>query len=151
VRTRRDRRAFVELPFALYGTNTPWIPPLKLERRLYLNPRFNAFFDHGEVELFLAERDGRVVGRISAHVDGAYNAFHDATWGWFGFLEVEDDAEALAGLLDAAERWLRARGMERMVGPADFTANDGCGVLVEGYERAPIIRQTWNRPSLVGL
>jgi hypothetical protein len=54
-------------------------------------------------------------------------------------------------LLDAAERWLRARGMERMVGPADFTLNDGCGVLVEGYERAPIIRQNWNRPYLVGL
>jgi hypothetical protein len=151
VRTRRDRRAFVELPFALYGTNTPWIPPLKLERRLYLNPRFNAFFEHGEAELFLAERDGRVVGRISAHIDGAYNAYHGASWGWFGFLEVEEDAEALTGLLDAAERWLRARGMERMVGPADFTLNDGCGVLVEGYERAPLIRQNWNRPYLVGL
>jgi GNAT superfamily N-acetyltransferase len=148
VKTRRDRRAFVELPFALYGTDTPWIPPLKLERRLYLQPRFNAFFEHGEAELFLAERDGRVVGRISAHVDEAYNTHHGARWGWFGFLEVEDDAEALRGLLDAAERWLRARGMERMVGPADFTLNDGCGVLVDGFEIEPIIRQNWNRPYL---
>jgi hypothetical protein len=151
VQTRRDRRAFVELPFALYGTETPWIPPLKLERRLYLNPRFNAFFKHGEAELFIAERDGRLVGRISAHIDRAYNEYHGARWGWFGFLEVEEDPEALRGLLDAAEAWLRARGMERMVGPADFTLNDGCGVLVEGFERPPIIRQNWNRPSMAPL
>jgi GNAT superfamily N-acetyltransferase len=144
----RDRRAFVELPFRLYGTDTPWIPPLKLERRMYLNPRFNGFFEHGAARLFLAERDGRVVGRISAHVDDAYNAYHDARWGWFGFLEVERDREALEALLRAAEDWLRDQGCDRMVGPADFTLNDGCGVLVDGFERPPQIRQTWNHPWL---
>ena len=148
---RRDVRAFVDLPFRLYGTTSPWVPPLKLERRLYLNRRLNPFFRHGEARLFLAERAGRPVGRISAHVDDAFNDHHDERWGWFGFLEVADDAEALAGLLDAAERWLRERGCERMVGPADFTLNDGCGVLVEGYDRRPIIRQAWNEPYLPAL
>jgi GNAT superfamily N-acetyltransferase len=144
----RDLRAFVDLPFRLYGTDSPWVPPLKLERYTYLSRRLNPFFKHGDARLFLAERDGRVVGRISAHVDHAYNEHHDAYWGWFGFLEVEDDAEALTALLDAGEGWLRERGCERMVGPADFTMNDGCGVLVDGFDRAPIIRQTWNEPYL---
>jgi hypothetical protein len=147
----RDRRAFVELPFRLYANDGTWIPPLRLERRMYLSPRFNAFFAQAEAELFLAERDGRVVGRISAHVDRAYDAVHGPGWGWFGFLEVDDDLEALEGLLGAAERWLRLRDCERMVGPADFTLNDGCGVLVDGFERAPMIRQTYNRPYLAGL
>ena len=148
---RRDVRAFVGLPFRLYGTATPWVPPLKVERRLYLNRRLNPFFRHGEAELFLAERAGRPVGRISAHVDRAFNDYHAERWGWFGFLEVADDAEALTGLLDAAERWLRDRGCERMVGPADFTLNDGCGILVDGFERPPIIRQNWNEPYLPAL
>jgi len=151
VARRRDVRAFVDLPFRLYGTATPWVPPLKVERRLYLNRRLNPFFRHGEAELFLAERAGRPVGRISAHVDRAFNDYHAERWGWFGFLEVADDAEALAGLLDAGERWLRDRGCERMVGPADFTLNDGCGILVDGFERPPIIRQNWNEPYLPAL
>ena len=151
VARRRDVRAFVDLPFRLYGTATPWVPPLKVERRLYLNRRLNPFFRHGEAELFLAERAGRPVGRISAHVDRAFNDYHAERWGWFGFLEVADDAEALAGLLDAGERWLRDRGCERMVGPADFTLNDGCGILVDGFECPPIIRQNWNEPYLPAL
>ncbi len=118
---------------------------------MYLNPRFNAFFKQGEAQLFLAERGGRVVGRISAHVDGAFDAVHEGRWGWFGFLEVEEDAEVLGALLGAAEGWLRERGCDRMVGPADFTLNDGCGVLVEGFDRAPIIRQTYNAPWLPAL
>jgi GNAT superfamily N-acetyltransferase len=147
----RDLRAFVDLPFRLYGVDGTWVPPLKLERYAYLNRRLNPFFKHGDGQLFLALRDGEPVGRLSAHVDDAFNAYHDARWGWFGFLEVREDAEALAALLDAAETWLRDRGCERMVGPADFTLNDGCGVLVEGFERRPIIRQAWNEPYLPAL
>src|SRR3954452_6109153 len=75
VRSRRDRREFVELPYRLHSSSPQWIPPLRLERRLFLSPRLNAFFKHGEAELFLACRGGRVVGRISAQVDRAYNAF----------------------------------------------------------------------------
>ncbi len=151
VESRRDRRAFVELPFRLYANDPTWIPPLRVERRLYLNRRFNPFLQRGDVQLFVAERGGRVVGRISAHVDPRFNEQHEAPWGWFGFLEVDDDAEALDALLSAAEGWLRGRGMERMVGPADFTMNDGCGVLVDGFERPPMIRQNYNHRYLPAL
>jgi GNAT superfamily N-acetyltransferase len=146
VRSLADRRGFVDLPFGLHATGTPWIPPLKLERHLFLSHRLNAFFKHGEAELFLAWRDGRPVGRVSAQIDAAFNEFHDNAWGMFGFLEVEDDPEVLAALLDAAGAWLRERGRDRMVGPMDFTMNDECGVLIEGFEREPLIRQSWQPP-----
>ncbi len=143
VRSLADRRQFVNLPFRLHATGTPWIPPLKLERYFFLTPRFNAFFKHGEAELFLAWRGDRAVGRISAQVDRHFNEFHDNVWGMFGFLELEEDAEALDALLGAAATWLRSRGRDRMVGPMDFTMNDEAGVLIEGFDREPMVRQPW--------
>ncbi len=122
------------------------MPPLRLERWLFLNRRMNAFFSHGEAEYFLARRDGRVRGRISAQVNHAFNDHQHKNWGWFGFLELEDDPEVLEALLDAAASWLRGRGCERMVGPADFTMNDESGVLIEGFEVRPILRQPWHPP-----
>jgi GNAT superfamily N-acetyltransferase len=145
VNGRRDLKRFVELPYRLHA-GTPWIPPLKLERRLFLNRRLNPYFKHGEAEYFLALRGDRVVGRITAPVDRAFNEFHDSRWGMFGFLELEDDAEVIEALLGAAEEWLRERGCERMVGPMDFSMNEESGVLIEGHELEPLIRQPWHPP-----
>ncbi len=145
VRGGRDLRAFIDLPFRLHA-GTVWVPPLKLERRLFLNRKLNAFFKHGDAEYFLARRGGRVVGRVTAQIDRAYNEFHDNRWGMFGFLEFEDDQEVLEALLRAAEGWLRERGCDRAVGPMDFTMNDESGVLIEGYEREPMIKQPWHPP-----
>jgi hypothetical protein len=139
---RRDIKDFIELPFRLHA-GTPWVPPLRLERRTFLSRKRNAFFTRGDACLFLAERDGRVVGRVSAQVDDAFNRHHGNAWGMFGFLELEDDPEAVRALLDAAAGWLRVRGRDRMVGPMDFTMNDEAGVLVEGFEREPMIKQPW--------
>jgi GNAT superfamily N-acetyltransferase len=146
VLTRRDRREFVELPYRLHSTSAQWIPPLRLERRMFLRPRFNPFFSEGEAQFFLARRDGRVAGRISAHIDHAFNAYHDNRWGMFGFLEMEDDPEVAEALFAAAEAWLRERGRDRMVGPMDFRMNDESGVLIEGFDREPMIRQNWHPP-----
>jgi hypothetical protein len=146
VRTRGDRKEFIELPFRLHSNAEQWIPPLRLERRMFLSKRTNAYFKHADAELFLARRDGRVVGRISAQIDHAFNDFHDNKWGMFGFLELEEDPEALAALLQAAEGWLRERGRDRMVGPMDFTMNDESGVLIEGFDREPMIKQPWHPP-----
>ena len=145
LRELNELRAFVSLPFRLHA-GTPWTPPLKLERYLFLSRRLNPYFTHGNAEYFLARRDGRVVGRISAQIDHAFNEFHQSRWGMFGFLEFEDDPEVLQALLDTADRWLRQRGCERMVGPMDFQMNDESGVLIEGFEREPMIRQPWHPP-----
>jgi GNAT superfamily N-acetyltransferase len=142
---RGDLARFIDLPFRLHA-GTPWIPPLKLERRLFLNRRLNPYFKHGEAEYFLARRDGRVVGRATAQVDHAFNEFHESRWGMFGFLELEEDPEVLAALLEAAAGWLAERGCDRMVGPMDFSMNEESGVLIEGFEREPLIRQPWHPP-----
>jgi GNAT superfamily N-acetyltransferase len=136
---------FIDLPFRLHA-GTPWVTPLKLERRLFLNQKLNAYFKHGEGEYFLARRDGRVVGRITAQIDFAYNQFHGGRTGMFGFLEFEDDPEVLARLLAAAEGWLRARGCDQMLGPMDFSLNEDAGVLIEGFDLEPLIRQNWHPP-----
>lgn len=142
----RELKEFIDLPYRLHANHPLWVPPLRLERRMFLNRRMNAFFTHGEAEYFLAWRDGRVVGRISAQVNHAFNDYQKKNWGWFGFLELEDDQEVLDALLAAAEAWLRARGKERMVGPACFAMNDESGVLIEGFELRPMIVQPWNPP-----
>jgi GNAT superfamily N-acetyltransferase len=146
VRSRRDRREFIDLPFRLHANEPQWVAPLKLERKLFLSPRFNSWFKHADAELFLARRDGRVVGRISAQVDHNFNAYQGNDWGMFGFLEIEEDAEALTALLQAAEGWLRDRGRDRMVGPMDFTMNDESGILIEGFDREPFVKQPWHPP-----
>jgi hypothetical protein len=145
VRRWSDLRAFIDLPFRLHA-GTPWIPPLKLERWFFLNRRLNPFFKHGRGQLFLARRDGRVVGRISAQVDTAFNEFHSSRWGMFGFIEFEDDPAVLQALLETADAWLREQGCDRMVGPMDFTMSEESGLLVEGHELEPLIRQPWHPP-----
>lgn len=148
---RGDLRRFLDLPYALHANHPQWVPPLRLERRLFLSRRLNPFFRHGAVQLFLAvrrEEDGgeRVAGRISAHIDHAYNDHHKARWGWFGFIEAEEDQDVFDALLDAAAAWLKERGCERMVGPADFTVNDECGILIEGFDERALIREPWQPP-----
>lgn len=146
VASGRDLRAFIELPYRLHRDAGAWIAPLRLDQRLLLSRRLNAFFKHGSAEYFLARRDGRVVGRVTAHIDRHFSAYQGNRWGWFGFLEVEDDAEAATALLDAAAGWLAARGRDRMIGPASFTMNDESGLVVEGFDREPCIRQPWHPP-----
>jgi hypothetical protein len=151
VRSWRDLREFIGLPYRLHANAEAWIPPLRLERWAFLNRRLNAYFKHADAQLFLARRGGRVVGRISAQIDHAFNSFHGNAWGMFGFLELENDRDVLDGLLQAARDWLRDRGRDRMVGPMDFTMNDEAGLLIEGHEREPMIKQPWHPPHYQAL
>jgi len=146
VASKRDLTTFIKLPWRLYRNERNWVPPLISERRQFLDRARNPWFEHGEAQEFLAWRDGRAVGRITAQVDRIFNEFQGNEWGLFGFFECENDPDAAAALLAAAERWLRARGRDRMVGPMDFTMNDECGVLVDGFERPPIILTNWTHP-----
>ena len=120
--------------------------PLIFERRHFLNKDKNPYFEHAEAEYFLAERDGEPVGRISAQIDQRWDEFQGGNDGMFGFFESENDPEVAEALLDAATGWLRERGRERMLGPMDFTTNDEVGLLIEGYDRAPMILQPWHPP-----
>jgi GNAT superfamily N-acetyltransferase len=151
VASKRELKAFMRLPWRLYRNEPHWIPPLLMDLRKRLDRKRNPFFEHAEAEYFLAWRDGRPVGRITAQVDRNFNEFQGNDWGLFGFFECEDDPEAAGALLDAAAAWLRERGRDRMVGPMDFTTNDECGLLVEGHDRMPIILTPWQHPYYQGL
>jgi GNAT superfamily N-acetyltransferase len=142
---RRDLSAFIKLPFRLHR-GTPWVAPLITERRKFLSPDKNPFFEHGEAEYFLAERGGEVVGRITAHVEERWTQHNGGNDGMFGFLEAEQSRDTAAALIEAASGWLRERGRERMLGPMDFTTNDECGVLVEGHDLDPMILEPWHPP-----
>jgi GNAT superfamily N-acetyltransferase len=146
VRGRKDLATFIRLPWRLYRDEPLWVPPLRHERRQFLDRAKNPFFEHAEAEYYLAWRDGRAVGRITAQVDFRLNEFQSNDWGLFGFFECEDDPEAAGELLGVAEGWLRMRGRDRMVGPMDFSTNDECGVLVEGFDRPPIVLTNWTQP-----
>src|SRR3981189_1124863 len=115
-RSFRDVGAFIDLPSRLHA-GTPWVPPLKLERRLFLSRRFGPYRSRIDFELFLARRDGRVVGRVSAHGHRAYHRHRGERRVGLGFFECEHGPEAARALLDAADAWLRARGQTEMVGP----------------------------------
>jgi hypothetical protein len=146
VSSRRDLKEFIELPFRLHATSEHWVPPVRLERRLFHSRRMNAYFKHAKAQEFLARRGKLVVGRISAQWDKGYDDEHGPGTGMFGFLELEDDAEVAQALLHAAREWLTAQGRSHMIGPMDYTMNDECGVLIEGFDRDPMIKQPWHPP-----
>jgi GNAT superfamily N-acetyltransferase len=146
VRSRQDLMRFIKLPFRLYRDQPNWVPPLVYERKRHLDRNKNPFFEHAEAEYFLAWRNGRPVGRISAHVDHRLNEFQQNDWGLFGFFECEDDQEAADALVKAAEDWNRERGRDRIVGPFDFSTNHECGLLVDGYDLKPQVLEFWHHP-----
>src|SRR5215813_10945876 len=139
VQTGRDRRSFLEFPYRLYRGDPHWVPPLRIAQKDILNVGKHPFYRTSEVEMFLAERDRRVVGRIMAILNRAHNEFHQEKAGCFGFFEVERDLEAAASLLDAARKWLRQRGAEIMRGPFNPSTNYECGLLIDGFNSDPFI------------
>ena len=143
---RHDLDAFIKLPFRLYEDDPNWVPPLLYLERQRFQPKTNPFLQHADHQLFLARRDGKVVGRISAQVDHEHNRFHQDRTGFFGFFESEDEPETARALLDAAEDWLRARDMEAVRGPLSFSINQEVGLLIDGFGMPPMIMTPHARP-----
>jgi hypothetical protein len=146
VRTRRELKRFVKLPFRLHRDRPQWVPPLIQERMAFLNRRKNPYFEHAEAEYFLAERDGEPVGRITAQVDERWDEYQGGSDAMFGFFESGDDSETAGALLDTATEWAHAKGRSRILGPMDFTTNDEVGTLIEGYDLRPMILEPWHPP-----
>lgn len=136
VRTPAELHRFVRLPAKLYAGDRHFVPPLLIERKEALSPKKNPLFEHAEVQLFLAVRDGRDVGRISAQVD---RLVQDPTIGHFGMIAAEDDADVFAALFAAAEGWLRERGRTRVLGPFSLSINEETGLLIEGFDTPPMM------------
>jgi hypothetical protein len=146
VRTRRQLKRFVKVPFHLHCEHPQWVPPLVFERMQFLNRGKNPYFEHAEAEYFIAECDGEPVGRITAQIDERWDSYQGGADAMFGFFETVDDPEVAKALLDAATEWARGKGRTRILGPMDFTTNDEIGILVEGFEIRPMILQNWHPP-----
>lgn len=140
---KRDTKAFIDLAYRLNASDPNWVPPLKADVAGTIDPRKNGWFSHAEAQLFLAERDGRVVGRISAHIDRLAldmppeQGFGPGT-GFFGLFEAEDE-ETAAALIATAEDWLRDKGMTRALGPVSLSVWEEPGLLVRGHDHSPTI------------
>ena len=148
---RRERRAFLRLPWQIYGADPHWVPPLLSAVDRTLDPGRNPFFEHGEAALYLAWRGTRPVGRIAAIVDRAHIEFHHEQVGFWGFFECENDPEAANALFEAAAADLRGRGMAEMRGPFNPSINSECGLLVEGFDSMPFVLMPFNPPYYVEL
>jgi len=146
VETGRDLETFLRLPWRIYGDDPCWVPPLLADQRKMLDRKNNPFFQHARARYFLALREGRASGRISAHIDDNHNSFHSEKCGFFGFFESVDDPEVAGALLKKAGQWLKSQGMEIIRGPFNFTTNDTAGLLVEGFDSPPVIEMTYNPP-----
>jgi hypothetical protein len=148
VQTRSDLKAFIDLPYRLYADNPNWTPPLKSEIYALITPGKNPWFEHGEAQYFLAKQNGRVVGRISAHID--HLALKQPVeqgmgpgFGNWGLFEAET-ADVASALLSAAEQHLRDKGMTRSVGPISLCMWDEPGLLVDGHQTPATVMMGYN-------
>ena len=144
VENEQDRMQFIKLPWKLYKGDTNWVPPLIFDVRKNLNPARNPFFKHAEIDLFLAEKNGEIVGRVAAIKNDNHNNFHKDKAGFFGFFETTDDEEVSDLLLDTACEWVKNKGLDEILGPVNPSTNDECGLLVDGFDSSPVFLMTYN-------
>jgi GNAT superfamily N-acetyltransferase len=144
--TRRERKDFVESAWRFNAGDPCWVPPLVSDTLKCIDPERGVFFDHGEVELFMAFRGADAVGRISAHVNALHDGRYGPGTGFVGFFECEDSTETAGSLFNAADNWLRARGRRTVQGPLSFGIYDEIGVLVEGFDTPPFLLTPHNPP-----
>jgi len=149
---RRSRvRRFVAFPFTLYRDCPQWCPPLRRDVALALDPNRHPFYRHSAAESFLAEEDGRVLGRITVMENRRFNEIRRRRDAFFYFFETVDDARVAGALVGAAADWARARGLNTLIGPKGLLPGDGLGILVEGFEHAAAMGLPYHHPYYDGL
>jgi GNAT superfamily N-acetyltransferase len=154
VSDKAGRRAFVDYAFVHYADDPNWVPPLKSEALAMITPEKNAWFTHAEQQLFLAKRGGRTAGRIAAHIDRLAleqppeQGFGPGT-GFWGFFDADDEAAGRA-LIQAAEAWLRGKGMTRALGPVSSSVWEEPGLLIRGHDHPPTVMMGHHDPRYQG-
>ena len=146
VASKADRSAFVNMAWDVYRDDPYWVPPLKDEVHGLIDPKRNPWFGHGKAQLWLARRDGKTVGRISAQIDQLVLEHMGAGTGQWGMFEALD-AEAGALLIATAEDWLRAEGMNSALGPISISIWDEPGLLIHGFDEPPMVMMGHHRPE----
>jgi hypothetical protein len=146
VSSKQDMEDFIQFPFSIYKGDPYWVPPVIPHLRAFLDPKTGPFYEVGEVQLYLAKDGDTVVGRISAHLNFAYEKHHDKDTGFFGFFECIDDQDTADALFQTAADWVKARGKTKLHGPLSFGIYDEVGLCIQGYGERPVMFHTYNPP-----
>lgn len=141
-----DTMPFIKAQWQFYKGDDNWVPPMIMDRKKLLNQKVNPFYKHAEMQLFVAERDGKIVGRIAAITNALHNEAHKDKTGFFGFFESQNDQGVATSLLSVAEQWLRDKGMTHIRGPVNPSMNDESGLLVDGFDGPPVVLMCYNPP-----
>jgi hypothetical protein len=144
VTTAQQRRTFAAFAWQIYARDPNWVAPIFNDRLALLDPNKHPFHEHAEVQPFLAMRGGDVVGTITGHVNHRHNEVYGDKVGFFGFFDTIEDFAVAEALFEAASDWLRAKGMEAIRGPENFSQNEEVGLLVDGLNAPPVIMMTYN-------
>lgn len=145
VTTEEEKKEFIHFPYTHYEKDAYWVAPLLMEQKKLLNTKKNPFYKNAEIELFVAHRNGNIAGRIAAIVDHRYNEFHKTKTGFFGFFECIDQQSTSDLLFRVAEDWLKTRGMDTVLGPANPGMMDEIGILVKGFDKYPSILMPYHK------
>lgn len=143
--SRRTFNEFLSLPFRLYANNPLWVPPLIKEVKEQFSQK-NPFFRHAEIMPFIVRADGETIGRIVAIHNEAHFNFTGERAGFFGFFECIDDLSVCRLLIENVKKWLKEKGLHIMRGPMNFSTNEECGLLIEGFDEPPMIMTPYNPP-----
>jgi hypothetical protein len=147
-----DTKGFIIFPWQVYAGDPYWVPPLVFDRKAFLNPRKNPFFQHAQVQLFLARAGDTPVGRIAAVINQAHDRYHNERAGFFGLFECLPDVNVAQALFAAAAAWVRERGATFLRGPVNLSTNElDCGLLIEGFCAIPIFHSAYNPPYYAAL
>ncbi len=149
VQTGRDKKRFIDFPHDLYKGDPNYVPEIYIGQKELLSEKKNPFFRHSKVQLYLAWQDNKIVGRIAAIRNNEYNRFANTNVGYFGLFDVVEDYDVAKLLLDTAAGWVRQEGLDGIMGPANFSTNDTAGLLVDGFDRPPVVMMVYNKPYYV--
>ena len=139
-------KKYIDFPHDLYADDPNYVPELYMAQKDIFNRKKNPFYKNAEVEHFLAYRDGKIVGRITAFDNKRYNVIHKSNVGFFGFFDLINDAEVCKVLIEKATSWCKERGFDAIIGPFSYSLNDTAGLLVKGFDEPPKIMMTYNQP-----
>lgn len=146
VQSEKQLRQFVAVPWRVYEHDPNWVPWLYFERLEFFDKKKNPFFEHAEADYFIARRDGEPVGVIAALLNHRHNEFQRENVAHFGIFEVMNDREAALALLETACDWARQKGVERILGPMNFTTYDEVGMLIDRFNSPPVVLMPYNPP-----
>lgn len=152
VKNRDQLRRFIRIPWRIYSRDPNWVPPLISDMKTLLDRSKNPFFEHSCADFFLARCAGRDLGRVAAILNNNHNQYHNENTAFFGFFESIRDEEVSGALFDAVQNWARERGMKQLRGPASYSTNETCGLLVDGFDSPPSVMMAHNPdyyPALV--